>query len=256
MHNTAFSRFAAAGIAVAPLTLVSALVWIDGSHAGQAMGQRDAIAPAETTAQTGSAAKPRAVPRRRAADATLDSLGYGADALVFGRASASAPAPSAIGPTGHHGGHGDRTDQSRAEDWAAGLAHSGHAAMPYGRSWIAAPPAAWDAGRSGVSSAFAAPTGSASPGAVSENPAGSASTPQLLHTPENPVAVLTAASRGATPAESTEEPLALLTAPLITAREATSRAIPEPSALALALGALGLAGIGHRSRRPARLSGR
>lgn len=265
MHKAFFTRFATAGIAVAPLTLVSALIWIDGSHAGQTSGQRGLAVAPETTAQTGTPTKPRPVPPLRPADPTLDSIGYSAEALVFGRASdpdaTPAPTRSAITPTGLRGRQDGSTEPGHADQWAADLAPSAHAASPYGRHWIGTPQAFWNAGQPGVSRAFTAPTGtsgsSVSSGTTpgSENPASGPSapgTPQLFYAPDNPVAVLTAASPGATPAESSGEPLALLAAPVITARNATSQAVPEPSTLGLALGALGLAGLGRCSRRPAR----
>lgn len=258
MHNTFFTRIAAAGVAVAPLTLISALIWIDGSQAGQAGGQRERGAGPESTAQTEATPRRRPTPPQRPADPTLDGTGYSADALVFGRAgtpdSAPAPARSVITPTGLRGPQGESTEPGHVGDWAAGPASYAHAARHYGHDWITAPQAVWNAGQPGVSSAFAAPTGSSgsAPPTGSPNAPGN---PQLFYPPENPVVVLTAASPGATPAESSAEPLALPAAPAITARDATGRAIPEPSTLGLALGALGLAGIGQRSRRPARRRG-
>ena len=265
MHNTFFTRFAAAGVAVAPLTLISALIWIDGSHAGQADGQRERGVAPETTAQTGTPAKRRPSPPQRLADPTQDSLAHGTEALFFGRASdpglTQARASASAAPADPRGGQDGSTERGRADEWAPGLAPSAHLNTPYGRNWIAAPQAVWNANQPGVSSAFTAPTGGSggsgtTPG--SQNPAGSASipgNPQLFYAPEDPVAVLTAASPGATPAESSGEAQPLLAAPAIMALDATRRAIPEPSALGLALGALGLAGIGQRSRRGARRTG-
>lgn len=265
MHNTFFTRFAAAGVAVAPLTLISALIWIDGSHAGQADGQRERGVAPETTAQTGTPAKRRPSPPQRLADPTQDSLAHGTEALFFGRASdpglTQARASASAAPADPRGGQDGSTERGRADEWAPGLAPSAHLNTPYGRNWIAAPQAVWNANQPGVSSAFTAPTGGSggsgtTPG--SQNPAGSASipgNPQLFYAPEDPVAVLTAASPGATPAESSGEAQPLLAAPAIIALDATRRAIPEPSALGLALGALGLAGIGQRSRRGARRTG-
>ena len=123
MHKAFFTRFATAGIAVAPLTLVSALIWIDGSHAGQTSGQRGLAVAPETTAQTGTLTKPRPVPPLRPADPTLDSIGYSAEALVFGHASdpdaTPAPTRSAITPTGLRGRQDGSTEPGHADQWAA-----------------------------------------------------------------------------------------------------------------------------------------
>lgn len=264
MHKALFSRFAAASVAVVPLTLVSALVWIDGSLAGQAGGRRDGADAPTIAAHSPTTARPRPDAQRRRADPPLDSLTYGAAALFFGRADApeprQAPARGSAAQASQTGAQGDGTRPGHTDDWTAGLAMAAAGAKPYGHDWIAAPQAAWNPGRPGVSSAFTPPAGSsASPsGSPSGNPQGTESpaggagipgSPQVFNSAEDPVAVLMAAARGATPAESTAEPLALLAAPVITARDATARAIPEPPSFGLALGALGLAGIGLRGRR-------
>lgn len=272
MHKALFSRFAAASVAVVPLTLVSALVWIDGSLAGQASGRHDGADAPTAATHSPATAKPRPDAQRRRADPALDSLAYGADALFFGRTGAQEPRPSQTHGNAAHGAQpgaqGDGSRPEHTDDWAAGLAMAAAGARPYGHDWITAPQAAWNPGRPGVSSAFTPPAGSSasSSGSPSGSPSGSLSghpqgnespaggagipgSPQVFQGSEDPVAVLTAAARGATPAESTEEPLALLAAPVITARDATARAIPDPPALGLALGALGLAGIGLRGRR-------
>lgn len=265
MHKALLSRFAAASVAVVPLTLVSALVWIDGSLAGQAGGRRDGADTPIAAAHSPATARPRPDAQRRRTAPALDSLAYGADALFFGRTDAPEPrlAP-ARGTTTQPGAQGDGTRPGHTDDWAAGLAMAAASARPYGHDWIAAPQAAWNPGRPGVSSAFTPPAGSSASSSGSlagsssgnpqgnESPAGGAGipgSPQVFNGSEDPVAVLTAAARGATPAESTAEPLASLAAPVITARDATARAIPEPPTLGLALGALGLAGIGLRGRR-------
>ena len=259
MHNALFTRFATASIAVAPLALVSALIGVDGSHAGQASDQTVVIGSPEATAPTGTPAKPRPARPRRPADPTLDSLAHSAGGLIFGRASGTAPDLSplsaAIAPASRQSGQDEITERGRSGDWSAGLATAAYAATPYGRSWIDAPKAAWNAGRTGASNAFTAPAGTPGSPPDSEDPAGGTDipgNPQVFYATENPVIVLTAASPGATPAESAEEPLASLAAPLIATRDTTNRAIPEPAALGLALGALGLLGIGHRGQRPAR----
>ncbi|MDD3327924.1 MAG: hypothetical protein PHW25_12665 [Zoogloea sp.] len=264
MHNALFSRFAAAGVAVVPLTLVSALVWIDGSLAGQAGSGRDGADAPATAAHSPATARPRPDAQRRRAAPALNSLAYGADTLFFGRADAPEPrqalARGSAAQAEQTGAQSDGTRAGHTDDWAAGLAMAAAGAKPYGHDWIAAPQAARNPGRPGVSSAFTPSAGSsASPSGSlagspqgTESPAGGAGipgSPQVFQGSEDPVAVFTASARGATPAESTAEPLALLAAPVFTARDATARAIPEPPALGLALSALGLAGIGLRGWR-------
>lgn len=260
MHNAFFTRFATASIAVVPLALVSILISIDGSHAGQTGGQRNPIDSPTASAQAETTARPRTAPLRRPADPALENF---ADALIFGRASApdADPTSRASGPTTaaaptRRDGQDEGTERGRAADWATGLASAPHGATPYGHGWLAAPQAVWSAaGQGGASRAFSAPT--ASPG--SDNPASGPSipgNPQVFYATENPVTVLTAASRGATPAALTEEPLAVLTSPVLTARNGSSQAIPEPASLGLALGALGLLGVARHGRQPARRQGR
>ena len=199
------------------LTLISALIWIDGSHAGQAGGQRERDA------------RPRKPPRkseprgnRPAASAPADPTGQPGprhQALVFGRASvlasprpgsaSAAPAACVAGRTEAPNGAG--TDETGPRPGPPPIVLD----TPTGRNWIAAPRLSGTP--AGCQRYLPAPTGGsgghrAPPG--QRNPAGSPTSPatrSCFNAPEDPVAV-TAASPVRRRPRAPAKPAALLAA--------------------------------------------